>query len=103
MADWNNGNPIVWKQITRNHWTATLLGDVTINVTRNRSWKAMRDDKPFKIEVFGNIWIQQHREGFEFLEQAQLAAEDAARKIVRGLVAWASKDTFPKPKTRSAR
>ena len=91
---------ITWKQITRNHWTATLLGGVTINVTRNRCWKAMRDDKPFKIEVFGNIWVQQHREGYEFLEQAQLAAEDAARKIVRGLVAWASKDTFPTAKTK---
>lgn len=91
---------ITWKQITRNHWTATLLGGVTINVVRNRSWKALRDDKPFKIEVFGNIWVQQHREGYELLEQAQLAAEEAARKIVRGLVAWASKDTFPTPKTK---
>jgi hypothetical protein len=94
---------IHWKQITRNHWTAMLPGGVTIDVMRNRSWKAQRDDKPFKIEVFGNIWAQQHREGFAFLEQAQIAAEDAARKIVRGLVAWAAKDTFPKSsKRRSA-
>jgi hypothetical protein len=69
-------------------------------VTRNRSWKALRDDKPFKIEVFGNIWVQQHREGYVFLEQAQLAAEEAARKIVRGLVAWAAKDTFPTAKAK---
>lgn len=93
---------IKWNQITRNHWTATLPGGVTINVVRNRSWKSLRDDKPFKIEVFGNIWVQQHREGFELLEQAQLAAEDAARKIVRGLAAWAAKDTFPKTKRRAA-
>lgn len=91
-----------WRQITRNHWTATLPGGVSINVTRNRSWKAQRAAKPFKIDVFGNLWVQQHREGYEFLEQAQLAAEDAARMIVRGLAAWAAKDTFPtKTKRRS--
>ena len=93
---------ITWKQITRNHWTANLPGAVTLNVTRNRSWKAQRDAKPFKIEVFGNIWAQQHREGYALLEQAQLAAEDAARKIVRGLAAWAAKDTFKPKLTRRA-
>lgn len=93
---------IIWEQITHNHWWARLPGDVTINVTRNRSWKAQRDDKPFKIEVFGNVWVQQHREGYEYLDEAQLAAEEAAKKIVRGLAAWAAKDTFPKPKRRAA-
>jgi len=89
---------IVWKQTTRNHWRGAMPGGVGLDVTRNRSWKAQRDAKPFKVEVFGNIWAQQHREGYEFLEQAQLAAEDMARKIVRGLAAWASKDTFHKTK-----
>lgn len=102
MADWHKGPLIVWTQITRNHWAATLLGGVTINVTRNRSWKAQRDSKPFKIEVFGNVWVQQHREGYVLLEQAQLAAEEAARKIVRGLATWAAKDTFPKMKRKAA-
>jgi hypothetical protein len=85
---------IVWKQITRNHWTANLPGGVSLGVVRNRSWKAQRDDKPFKIEVFGNIWAQQHREGYEILEQAQLAAEDIAKKIVLDLAAWAAIPTF---------
>ena len=86
---------VIWKQITRNHWVANLPGDVTLGVTRNRSWKAQRDAKPFKIEVFGNIWAQQHREGYEFLKQAQLAAEGIAKKIVRDLATWAATPTFP--------
>jgi len=94
---------VFWKQITRNHWIAHLPGDVTLGVTRNRSWKAQRDTKPFKIEVFGNIWPQQHREGYEVLEQAQLAAEaaeDSAKKIVRDLAAWAATPTFLSSSTK---
>jgi hypothetical protein len=81
---------VAWKQVTRNHWTAHLPGGVTLDVTRNRSWKAQRDGKPFKIEVFGNIWVQQHREGYVTLDEAQIGAEQIAKKIVRNLAAWAS-------------
>jgi hypothetical protein len=81
---------VTWKQVTRNHWTAPLPGGVTLDVIRNRSWKAQRDDKPFKIEVFGNIWVQQHREGYASLDEAQIGAEQIAKKIVRDLATWAS-------------
>lgn len=87
---------IVWQQITRNHWVAKLPGDVSIAVQRNRSWKALRDDKPFKIEVFGNIWAQQHREGYTSLAEAQIGAEKIAKKIVKGLVTWAYTSTSGK-------
>ena len=81
---------IDWRQITRNCWVANLPGGVSIGVDRNRSWKSLRDPKPFKIAVFGNIYAQQHREGYEDLETAQAAAEQVAKKIVRGLVKWAT-------------
>jgi hypothetical protein len=81
---------VVWQQITGNCWVERLLGDVSLCVQRNRSWKAQGDAKPFKIEVFGNIWVQPHREGFASLAEAQRGAEKIAKKIVRGLVAWAS-------------
>ena len=81
---------VVWQQITRNCWVVRLPGGVSLCVQRNRSWKAQRDAKPFKIEVFGNIWAQQHREGYASLAEAQLGAEKIAKKIVHGLATWAS-------------
>lgn len=80
----------VWQQITRNCWVANLRGGVSLCVQRNRSWKAQCDLKPFKIVVFGNVWAQQHREGYESLAKAQLGAERIAKNIVRGLARWAT-------------
>lgn len=81
---------VVWVQVTRNCWVAKLPGNVSLGVQRNRSWKALLDPKPFKIEVFGNIWAQQHREGYESLAAAQIGAEQVAKKIVRRLAKWAT-------------
>lgn len=81
---------VVWWQVTRNSWVSILPNGVSLTVARNRSWKANRDPKPFKIEVFGNVWAQQHREGYETLAEAQLGAERIAKKIVRGLAKWAT-------------
>ena len=71
-------SPVVWRQLTRNCWVATLPGGVTLSVDRNRSWRALRDPRPFKIEVLGNIWAQQHREGYATLDEAQRGAERVA-------------------------
>jgi hypothetical protein len=81
---------VVWEQVTRNCWVANLPGGVSIDVRRNRSWKASRDPKPFKIEVFGNVWAQQHGEGYASLAEAQRGAEQIAKKTVRRLATWAA-------------
>lgn len=82
---------IDWKELTRNCWVASLPGDVSLGVTRHRSWKTQHDPKPFKIEVFGNVWAQPRREGYETLAEAQYGAEQIAKQIVRGLAKWAAR------------
>jgi hypothetical protein len=80
-------NKLEWRTVTRNHWTATLPGtSVYIEVHRNRSWKALRDDRPFKLTILGQ---QFGWPDHETLDDAQHAAEEHAKTIVRKLARWA--------------
>lgn len=76
-----------WKAITRNHWRAKLPGTgLSIEVTRNRSWKTLRHDFPFRLVILGQ---QFGWPDYAFLDEAMAAAEKHAKVAIRKLAAWA--------------
>lgn len=81
-----------WRQLTRNCWVAYLgkHNQCSIEVNRNRSWKSLNDDKPFKITVFGK---QFGYGGYADLDEAKRGAVLHAKSIVRDLAAWAKTRT----------